>query len=103
MPSVAVLTEAASARDVLTQAEARDRATRVRQADYDIALDIVAGRSTYRGDVTIRFASERLQARSSSTSAVAKSSGWRSTASRLEPDWNGYRLTLPADVVDAAQ
>ena len=55
MPSIAVLTEAASARDVLTQAEARERATRVRQADYDLALDIHAGQSTYRGDATIRF------------------------------------------------
>ncbi len=55
MPHTPTLT--GQARDVLTQQEAADRATRVREAHYDINLDIVAGRSTYRGDVTIRFAS----------------------------------------------
>ncbi len=100
MPSVAVLTEAASARDVLTQAEARDRATRVRQADYDLALDIVAGLSTYRGDATIRFASSGsgpifLDFRGREIELLEVN------GAPLTPDWNGYRLTLPADVVEA--
>ena len=85
MPSVAVLTEAASARDVLTQAEARDRATRVRQADYDLALDIVAGQSTYRGDATIRFASSGSGPIFLDFRGREKSSCWKLTARRSRP------------------
>ena len=100
MPSIAVLTEAASARDVLTQVEARDRAARVHQADYDLAFDIVAGGSTYRGDATIRF---------TTTGAGPLFLDFRGRSIELlevngvsvSPDWNGYRLSVPADVVAA--
>jgi aminopeptidase N len=99
MPSIAVLTEAASARDVLTQVEARDRATRVGQADYDLAFDIVAGQSTYRGDATIRFATTGagplfLDFRGRNIELLEVN------GASVTPDWNGYRLTVPADIVE---
>ncbi len=40
-------------------------------------------------------------ARSFSTSAAGPSNCSRSTARRLEPDWTGYRLTLPGRLVSA--
>ena len=47
--------DAPPARDVLTQDEAEERARRVSHVSYEIHLDLVAGASSYRGDVTIRF------------------------------------------------
>jgi aminopeptidase N len=88
------------ARDVLTRAEAEARARRVGQADYEVTLDLPGGSSSYRGEATISFAS------AGSGPLFLDFRGRRIT--RLEvngrglaPDWNGYRLTLPADVVDA--
>ena len=43
------------ARDVLTQQEAEERAARISNVGYELRLDLTAGASTYRGDVTIRF------------------------------------------------
>ena len=43
------------ARDVLSQDEAVARARLVSEISYEIHLDLVAGASSYRGDVTIRF------------------------------------------------
>ena len=79
---------------MLTQQEAADRATHVREAPYDINLDIVAGRPTYRGDVTIRFATRGegavfLDFRGRSIDLLEVNGAAR------EPEWNGYRLTLP--------
>jgi aminopeptidase N len=82
------------ARDVLTQQEAAARASRAREAHYDINLDIVAGRSFYRGDVTITFAAEAegslfLDFRGKSIDL------FEVNGTQVEPDWNGYRLHLP--------
>ncbi|MDQ3937901.1 MAG: aminopeptidase N [Chloroflexota bacterium] len=86
------------ARDVLTQAEAAERAGRVQHARYDISLDLRAGTTSYRGDVTARFAVagsgplfldfrgrqiERLEV----------------NGELIKPDWTGYRLTLPESVI----
>jgi aminopeptidase N len=96
--SIATLTDTASARDVLTQVEAKDRAGRVTQADYDISLELPAGSSRYRGDTTIRF-------RLTGVGALFLDFRGRSidrlevNGTKLEPDWTGYRLTLPADAV----
>jgi aminopeptidase N len=88
----------AHARDVLKQSEAADRAQRVREARYDIQLDIVAGQATYRGDVTVRFSSAGegplfLDFRGRSIERLEVN------GSAIEPDWTGYRLTLPASSV----
>ncbi|HEY5495338.1 MAG TPA: M1 family aminopeptidase, partial [Candidatus Limnocylindrales bacterium] len=42
-------------RDVLTRDEAADRAARVGRIAYDIALDLTADATTYRGDVHLAF------------------------------------------------
>jgi aminopeptidase N len=87
-----------AARDVLTEVEAKSRAARVRQAQYDIRLDIAGGRTTYRGDVTVRFAVDGegplfLDHRGLSIDRLEVN------GEQVEPDWNGYRLTLPASLV----
>jgi aminopeptidase N len=86
------------ARDILTQQEAAERAARVREAQYDIRLDLVAGRSTYRGDTTIRFATRDegpifLDFRGKSIDRLEVN------GDEASPDWNGYRLTIPGWLV----
>ena len=44
-----------AARDVLSQQEAEERAARISNVGYELHLDLTAGASTYRGEVTIRF------------------------------------------------
>lgn len=88
------------ARDVLTQTEAEERARAVANVAYDLALSLTAGAPTYHGDVTARFdytgsgrtffcfrgkTIERLEV----------------NGRQVEPEWNGYRLWLPADAVAA--
>jgi aminopeptidase N len=88
----------AAARDVLTQREATERAARVREAHYDIRLDLHGGRPDYRGDVTIRFAVDGdgplfLDFRGRAIDRLEIG------GQAVEPDWTGYRLTLPAEHV----
>jgi aminopeptidase N len=98
LPHIATLPNQAAARDVLTQLEAAQRATRVDEAHYDLRLDLHAGRATYRGDVTIRFAvagagSLFLDFRGRTIERLEVN------GRPVEPEWTGYRLTLPADQV----
>jgi aminopeptidase N len=86
---------------VLTEAEAQQRAARVSDTSYDIALDLVAGKSTYRGDVTVRFNTTGegplfLDYRGREIELLEVN------GRRLEPDWTGYRLTLPAEAVSGS-
>lgn len=88
----------ATARDVLTQNEAIERASRVRRAQYDIRLDLGAGLTSYRGDVTIRFTAGGqgalfLDFRGRRIERLSVND------EELEPDWTGYRLRLPESVV----
>ncbi|HUG47462.1 MAG TPA: aminopeptidase N [Candidatus Limnocylindria bacterium] len=88
----------APARDVLSQADAMARAQRVREARYDIRLDLRAGSPAYRGDVTLRFSVNGegplfLDFRGRQIDSLEVN------GEPLEPDWTGYRLTLPAEAV----
>jgi aminopeptidase N len=88
------------ARDVLTHAEAAGRAARVGRADYDISLELAAGVATYHGDVSISFAL-------SSEGEDPLFLDFRGRTIELlevnghaaEPEWTGYRLTLPAELL----
>jgi aminopeptidase N len=96
-----VLTSPVAARDVLTEEEAQQRATRVSDTSYDIALDLVAGQSTYRGDVTIRFNTSGagplfLDFRGREIELLEVN------GLHIDPDWTGYRLTLPAEAVSGS-
>ena len=89
-----------SARDVLTELEARQRATRVSDISYEVALDLVAGAPTYRGDATITFRTTGdgplfLDFRGRTIERLEVN------GRAMEPDWTGYRLTLPTEVVSA--
>ncbi len=100
MPKTLTTHSDASARDVLTHREAEARATRVRSAEYDIRLDLAGGRPTYRGDVTVRFAVDGegplfLDFRGLAIERLEVN------GSAVEPEWTGYRLTLPAAAVAA--
>jgi aminopeptidase N len=92
------LTGQAATRDILTQREAASRAARVRDVSYDVVLDLVAGQSTYRGDVTVRFGA-------SGNDALFLDFRGRTierlevNGTTVEPDWTGYRLTLPGWLV----
>jgi aminopeptidase N len=93
-----VLTNPVAARDVLTESEAQQRAARVSDVVYGIGLDLAAGEATYRGDVTVRL-------RTSGEGPLFLDFRGREIVSlevngqQVEPDWTGYRLTLPASVV----
>ncbi|MCC7364283.1 MAG: aminopeptidase N [Dehalococcoidia bacterium] len=83
------------ARDVLTQLEAEERAARVSNCRYEIALDIQANAETYHGDVTITFdlageGSIFLNHRGKTIHELTVN------GAAVEPDWSAYRLTLPA-------
>jgi len=86
----------APTRDVLSRADAAVRAARVQRAAYDIDLDLVSGHPSYRGDVTIRFrvAGEGplfLDFRGRRIERLEVN------GRAIQPDWNGFRLVLPAD------
>jgi aminopeptidase N len=83
---------------VLGQAEAAERARRVRSARYEVRLDLRAGDASYRGDVQLEFETEGsgplfIDFRGRSIEQLTVN------GSDLEPDWSGYRLLLPASVV----
>jgi aminopeptidase N len=99
LSTVATTSRNSSARDVLTHAEAVARAGRVRQAQYDIRLDISGGQKTYRGDVTVRFALDG-EGQLFLDHRGLRIDRLEVNGRQLEPDWTGYRLTLPADVVE---
>ena len=101
MSQIATLPGQASARDILTESEAASRAARVSQVAYDIHLDLVAGQETFRGDATIKFTAAAgeslfLDFRGGTIERLVVNGG------AIEPDWTGYRLTLPADLVSGA-
>ncbi|MEP7158015.1 MAG: M1 family aminopeptidase, partial [Chloroflexota bacterium] len=98
MSQTSVLTGQAAARDVLTEIEATERVARVSDVAYDIVLDLVAGDATYRGDVTISLNARGdgplfLDFRSKSIERLEVN------GRAVEPQFTGYRLTLPADAV----
>src|SRR5829696_7599780 len=99
MPHIATLPNQAAARDVLTQDEAVERAARVSDAEYELSLDLRAGESTYRGDLTIRFEATGsgplfLDYRGRSIER------FEINGREIEVDWAGYRLALPPDELD---
>src|SRR5437868_5471792 len=91
---------ATPARDVLTQDEATQRASRVSNVAYDLTLEMTKGAPTYKGDVTIRFdltggGDTLLDFRGKQIERLEVN------GRELAPQWNGYRLTLPADALTA--
>ena len=93
-------TTPATARDVLTREEAEARAARVSHTSYDLQLDLERGASSYRGDATIRFqitgdGDVFLDFRGTTIERLEVN------GATLEPDWTGYRLTLPGSALAA--
>lgn len=84
----------ATARDVLTQAEAEGRAARVSGTAYQIHLDLVKGGPTYRGEITISFddsgSGDTFLCHRGKTIERFEVNG-----QSVQPDWDGYRLVLP--------
>jgi aminopeptidase N len=82
-------------RDVLTQDEAEGRAARVSNVSYRIVLDLVRGAATYSGALTVQFELAGngdlfFDHRGKTIRAL------RVNGTIITPDWNGYRLTIPA-------
>ena len=96
--SLTIETPGADARDVLTQVEAAARAAAVRDVRYDLRLDLEAGAATFRGRLVARFT--LLPGHTGSLFLCFRGrSIHRLTLNGVEigtPEWNGYRLTLPA-------
>jgi aminopeptidase N len=86
------------ARDVLSQTEAAARAARVNNADYRLDLELTAGLATYRGEATLSFAMTGegplfLDFRGRTIEQL------EINGHTAEPDWTGYRLTLPGELL----
>ncbi len=88
-------------RDILTQAEAEARAARVSGAAYQLVLDLARGAEGYQAEVTIRFSA------TGSADLFLDFRGKRIQQLQLngttirQPSWNGYRLTLPGELLRA--
>ena len=83
-------------RDVLTQTEAEERASRVRDIRYALTVDLQPKARTYRGEVTIDFVSV------STGPLFLDFRGGEITAFELNgvaltPDRRGYRIYLPEE------
>lgn len=80
--------------DRLTQAEAEARAASVSDVSYVLDLDLEAGAKTFRGDVTITFRHHGgdtfLEWLGGSIDLMELN------GQRVEPEWNGARIALPA-------
>jgi len=88
-------------RDILTQLEAEARAARISVVSYVLSLDITAGVERYRGSSTIRFNDrghgDTFLDLSGSIIESLKLNG----ESIDSPDWNGHRITLPSNLLQA--
>ncbi len=89
------MTPLTGARDILTQSEAEGRAARIAGAAYTLDIRLTRGAPTYRGDVTIQFplsgeGDTFLDFRGKTIERL------EINGAVSEPDWTGYRLTLPA-------
>ena len=96
--SLTIKTPGAEARDVLTQVEAAARAAAVSNVRYELRLDLAANAATFRGHLLARFTlaaghtgSLFLCFRGQTIHSLAVNG-----VAIGAPDWNGYRLTLPA-------
>ncbi len=89
------------ARDVLSQDEAIARARLVSDISYEIHLDLTAGASTYRGDVTVHFA---YVASGGDDGVFLDHRGGgierlEVNGEELEPPSGEYRIPLPASAL----
>ena len=87
-----------SARDILTEEEAKTRARRIENCSYRLDLGLTAGAPTYRGDVTIVFDDSG----SGDTFLCFRGKAierFEINGTQLEPEWNGYRLVLPGSAL----
>ncbi|MGD9934945.1 MAG: aminopeptidase N, partial [Dehalococcoidia bacterium] len=83
-----------TARDILTEEEAKTRAARISNCSYRLDLAVTAGAPTYRGDVTITFD----DAGSGDTFLCFRGKTieqFEVNGTEVAPEWNGYRLVLP--------
>ena len=88
------------ARDVLSQDEAIARARLVSDISYEIHLDLTAGASTYRGDVTVRF--DYVASGGEGTFLDHRGGGIERievNGEELEPPSGEYRIPLPASAL----
>ncbi len=85
--------------DILTQAEAEARAARIGNCHYQLAIDLVRGSDTYRGEVTIRF---NVSGRDDVFLDHRGKHILRLEVNNVaveKPRWTGYRLTLPGNLL----
>ena len=90
-------------RDLLTQEEAHGRAAAVSAVRYDLAVEFMASAATFRGSVSVEFdLAAGAEATAAARGVFLCFRGRTIHSMRLNgvaitaPDWNGYRLVLPA-------
>ena len=90
-------------RDLLTHEEAQARAAAVSAVRYELAVEFAANASTFRGAIGVEFTLGAGAAATAAARGVFLCFRGRTIhAMRLNgvaigaPDWNGYRLVLPA-------
>ena len=93
------------ARDVLSQDEAVARARLVSDISYEIHLDLVAGASAYRGDVTIRFGYAAGDDGAAGVFLDHRGGGIERievNGEEIESPTGEYRIPLPASALQAS-
>ena len=93
------------ARDVLSQDEAVARARLVSNISYEIHLDLVAGASAYRGDVTVRFDYDPSAGDDAGTFLDHRGGGIERievNGEEIEHPSGEYRIPLPAAALRAS-
>jgi aminopeptidase N len=84
--------------DRLTRLEAEARASVLGDVAYVLDLDLEAGAKTFRGDVTITF---RHRGGGTFLEWLGGTiERFEVNGAVLEPDWDGYRIALPAAVLE---
>lgn len=96
--SLTIETPGAEARDVLTQVEAAARAAAVSDVRYALRLDLAANVATFRGQIVTRFTLAAGHAGPIFLCFRGRTiHGLTLNGVVIDaPEWNGYRLTLPA-------
>ncbi len=92
-------TASTPARDLLTQLEAVERASNVSNVAYTLDLDLTRGAATYVGEVTITFDLARPEATFLDFRGKTIRELEVNGRAIHEPEWNGYRLSIPADAL----
>src|SRR5262245_58439563 len=88
-----------ASKDNLTRDEAIRRQEQVSAVSYSLDLDLEAAAKSFRGDVTIEFAHTGGDTFLEWLGGQIDS--FEVNGTRVDPQWDGYRISLPATLLGA--